>query len=308
MAGIVHVVMRLLLLSFITTGVNAGDGLIFTERAYDLTVPCEDDLVCFHIWKLSRRLLSDYVAIVSNGAIQTATSEDKDSKCTLQIKDLTAEDVGRHRCPKRPDVSSRTSPELNLMPGKTVTLQCILLSFLQNRHCYKALQVGLAWVDEAGAEIQEDSQHQIKQESPCNVILTVAFQSPPNRKFRCRATVGKQVQTSVELLVRVPALKGKGRGIVIDLKPGNQGGNRDTIGAAVGVVGCVVLAGLVALFVVNRRRRRSQLQDESCYTTSTNNVLNADDVVYADIMLPIDPDRVWVHEYESTEYACVQYK
>lgn len=32
------------------------------------------------------------------------------------------------------------------------------------------------------------------------------------------------------------------------------GGNQDLIGAAVGVVGCLVLVALVAVFIVNRRR------------------------------------------------------
>ncbi|TDH00257.1 hypothetical protein EPR50_G00186570 [Perca flavescens] len=69
---------------------------------------------------------------------------------------------------------------------------------------------------------------------------------PENKKFRSQATVGEQVQTSVELRVRVPALKGRGRGFIIDLEPENQG---------------------------------SQVPDESCNTASTNNVMNADDVI-----------------------------
>ena len=80
------------------------------ERAYDIKYPCEDS-VCFHIWQLSTSQTSDYVAIVSNGEIQTVTPEDEDSKCTLQIKDLTAEDVGRPRCQQRPDVFSSLSSE-----------------------------------------------------------------------------------------------------------------------------------------------------------------------------------------------------
>ncbi|XP_074471308.1 uncharacterized protein LOC141755894 isoform X2 [Sebastes fasciatus] len=292
MAGIVHVVMRLLLLlSLITSGVNGEDGLILAEQGFDISVPCEEESVCLYMWQLSTST-SDYIAIVRNGEIQTATSEYDDSKCTLEIKDLTAEDVGRHRCQQRPDFFSplNTSSELNLMSGKTLSLQCILLTYVEAGHFYTddLHQVRLAWVDEAGTEIQQDSQHQIKQESLCDVTLTVSLQSPDNRKFRCQATVGEQVQTSVEF----------------------PGGNQDVIGAAVGVVGCVALTALVALFVVNRRRTNSQLPDESSSTTSTNNGMNADDdVIYADIIFPVGPpDRVWVYECESTEYACVRYK
>ncbi|KAA8583208.1 uncharacterized protein LOC116706215 isoform X1 [Etheostoma spectabile] len=313
MAGVVHIVMRLLLLSFIATGLNGEDGPIFAQRAYSITVPCEEDLVCFHVWQLSTSQTSDYVAIVGNGEIQTAASLDEDSKCTLQIKDLTAEDVGRHRCQQRPNVFSphNTSPELKLMPGKTVSLQCILLTFVEEGHCRAQLhQVSLMWLDEAGNGVHEDSQHRIKQESLCAVTLTLTLQRPEDKKFRCQATVGEQVHISVELRVTVPALKGRGRGFIIDLEPKNQGGgsNQDMMGAAVGVVGCVVVTALVAFFVVKRRRTSSQVPDESCYTASTNNVMNADDVIYADIILPAASDRVWVDECESTEYASVRYK
>ncbi|XP_033504992.1 uncharacterized protein LOC117271027 [Epinephelus lanceolatus] len=302
----------LLLLSLITTGVIGDDGLICAERVYDITFPCEDNLVCFYIWQLSTSQSSDHIAIVSNGEIQTAASEDQGSKCTLQITDLTAEDVGHYRCQQRPDVFSSditptAMPELNLMPGKTVSLQCILLSYVEDGQCQTPLhQVSLTWVDEAGTEIQENSQHQIRKDSSCAVTLTVTLKSPKNKKFRCQATVDDEVQTSVELRVRVPALKGRGRGLFIELEPEDQGGNQDTIGVAVGVVGCLVLTVLVALFAVNRRRTSSQLPDESCYTISTNNIMSEEDVIYADIILPVAPDRVWVHE--STEYACVLYK
>lgn len=96
-------------------------------------------------------------------------------------------------------------PELNLMPGKTVSLQCILLSYIEDGQCQTPLhQVSLTWVDEAGTEIQEDSQHQIRKDSSCAVTLTVTLKSPENKKFRCQATVDDEVQTSVELRVRVP--------------------------------------------------------------------------------------------------------
>ncbi|XP_038582732.1 uncharacterized protein LOC119908885 [Micropterus salmoides] len=315
MAGIIHIVVRLLLLFSYVTGVNGKDGLIVAEQGYNIIFPCEEDLVCFHIWQLNTSKTSDYIAIVRNGQIQTAKSEDRDSKCTQQIKALTVEDVGRHHCQQKPDVISphnttSTPPELNLMPGKTVSLQCILLTYVKQGHCDTQLpQVSLTWVDESGTEIQEDSQHHIKYKSSCDITLTVNLQSPKNKKFRCQATVDEQVQTSVEMHVRDPALKGKGRGLIIELEPEKQAGNQSMISAVVGVVGCVALTALVAVFLVNRRRTSNQLPDESCDMTNTNNVMNEDDVIYADIILPVLPgsDSMRVHECESTEYACVRY-
>ena len=96
-------------------------------------------------------------------------------------------------------------PEINLIPGETVSLQCVLLAYLDEGLC-DTHQVSLMWVDEAGTEIQDDSQHQIIQKSACDITLTVTLQSPENKRFRCQATVDEQVQTSVELRVRIPGL------------------------------------------------------------------------------------------------------
>ncbi|XP_062266765.1 uncharacterized protein LOC133973129 [Platichthys flesus] len=313
MVATAHIVGTLILLSFIRPGVDGEDDLIFTQGGYEITFPCEEDIdvVCFHMWKLSGSQSQD-IGIVSNGEIESFKSVD--NSCTLRMEHLTTEDVGRHRCHERSNgLSTKTlisAPELKLLPGKTVSLQCVLLSFLENAHCLNGLDqlISLTWVDEADAEIQDDAQHQITHRPHCDVTLTVAFQSPKSLKFRCRATVNGRVQTSEELLVRAPAPKGKGRGLVIDLDSETQGSNHDTIGAAVGVAGFVVLAVVVAVFVLNRRRTNNQLPDEPFSDVNSTVVMDTDDVIYADIILPGGSDRVWVPDVEPTEYSCVQYK
>ncbi|XP_035807731.2 uncharacterized protein LOC118470852 [Amphiprion ocellaris] len=301
-------VMRLLLLSLIRAGVNGDDGLIPAERSHDITYPCGDD-VCYHVWHLSTDETSNDIAIVSNGKIQTSKLEDDESKCSLRIKDLTVEDVGSHRCQRRPNVhnTSPGAPVINLMARKTLFLQCVLLTFVERGHCFTEgqQQISLMWVDETGAQLQDDAQHQIEQLHSCEVTLTVTLQRPENKKFRCLVMAGGQVQTSVELRVRA---RGMGRGLVVELEPENQGHSQDTVGAAVGVVGCLVLTLLVAAFVVNRRRANSRLPDESRNTISTNNALNTDDVIYADIILPVGSDRVFVQQWDATEYACIRYE
>nr|XP_043904363.1 uncharacterized protein LOC122783648 isoform X1 [Solea senegalensis] len=338
MAGFVRVAKRLLLLllllPLITTGVAAEDGLISAVRAYDIAVPCEGDLVCFHIWQIDT-LDGEYIGIVSNGELQTAETEE--DKCNFQIQDITAEDVGRHRCQKRTNDFSlyNTAPVINLTPAKTVSLQCVFLSVVEKRYCLTKLRkrVSLMWVDEAGAEIQADSQHHIMQRSSCDITLTVTYQSPENMTFRCQATVARKVFTSVELQVRASglfitdplfahcrsmnnicffvAVTGKGRGLIYEIETEYQGYNRDTIGAVVGVVACVALTVAVAVFARRRRRTRTngQQHNESCSAqSSTCYAVNTGDVIYADIIHPSGSDRVWVHECESTEYASVQYK
>ncbi|XP_060908352.1 uncharacterized protein LOC132985150 [Labrus mixtus] len=281
MAEIVHTGIRLLLLllNVSTTSVSGEHGLTFPGRRYKIIYPCEQDVVCFHVWQFSSEETLDYIAIVSKGEIQTdPTLEDKDSQCTLQINDPTAEDVGRHHCKRRlsvlfPYTTLSAGPQVNLTPGKAASLQCILLTYVQQGHCYTQLlqqHVSLMWVDEAGDEIQRDSQHQIEQESECDTTLTVTFHSPVKKTFRCQATVGDQSLTSVAFRVRVPDPKGKGRVYVKDLEPQSPGSSQDTVGLTVGLVGCAVLSVLVAVYVVHKRRRSQQLPEESCYTNNVS--------------------------------------
>ncbi|KAM4522865.1 uncharacterized protein PAE49_002421 [Odontesthes bonariensis] len=299
MPGTVRFVMKLLLLSLIRTGVNGEDSLI-------LTYPCGKDF-CYNVWHLSA-IANSEIAIVCNGEIQTSAAQLDDSKCTYQIEDLTKEDVRHHRC--QPSPVSKAAATFILTPGKTLTLQCVLFTYFEQDHCYTPMQqeITLMWVDETGAQIHADSQHQIQQRSPCEVTLTLALQSPGRKKFRCQATVGEQSQSSAAVWVRVPGLTGSGRGFFVNPEKEHQGGNSDIIGGAVGVVGCVVLTALIAAFAVNRRRAGRQLPHEPCNTIDTNHVMYADDVIYADIILPVSSEAVQVQECETTEYACIRYK
>ncbi|KAG7240294.1 hypothetical protein INR49_027105 [Caranx melampygus] len=147
------------------------------------------------------------------------------------------------------------APVLNLLPAKPLSLQCVALTYVDLRRCSSS-GISLTWVDEAGVAIQEDTYHQINRRSLCNTTLTVSFQEPGTRRLRCQVAVDGEVQAAAELLVRSPVLRGKGRGLYIELEPEPQDSNQDVIGAAVGVAGCVVLTAVIALFFVNRRRRK----------------------------------------------------
>lgn len=90
------------------------------------------------------------------------------------------------------------------MPCKALSLQCVLLTYVEQGHCYTQQQqpVSLTWVDEAGTVIQEDSQYQIKHHSSCKITLAVSLQrTEKKKKFRCQAIVAEQTFTSLELTV-----------------------------------------------------------------------------------------------------------
>lgn len=94
------------------------------------------------------------------------------------------------------------------MPDETLSLQNILFTYPKQKHWYTQQQklIIQTWVDETDAQIQEDTQYQIKQLTACDITLTVTLQSPQNKTFRCWVIVDEQAKTSVELRVRVSGL------------------------------------------------------------------------------------------------------
>lgn len=92
------------LIYLLSLGIKAESPLIFDKQSYDITFPCEEDLVCFNIRHLRTSQISDYIAVVTNGKIQVAESEEENSKCTLQLEDNTYLDSEHHSCQKSPEV------------------------------------------------------------------------------------------------------------------------------------------------------------------------------------------------------------
>lgn len=212
----------------LSSGVQVSDPQLFADWGYEVSFPCEEDLVCFHTWRLNAKERTDYIAVVTNGKIQRGTSTN--SRCSLPVKN-----DGHHLCPKSQAVSNHNSeyghgtrprtvwvfaefischkyffflfalsaiPEINLTPGKTVSLQCVLL---QQGRC-SGQRVSLMWVDETGAEVQQDSYQQLTRDSACDTTLTVTVQSPGLKKFKCQMTVNQQFPTAVALWLRVSGL------------------------------------------------------------------------------------------------------
>lgn len=104
------------------------------------------------------------------------------------------------------------APDLDLMPGKTVSLECVFLTYVEQGHCYtqQKQRVNLLWVDEAGAVVRADSKLQIKQQSSCKITLSASLQRNEKKKFRCQAAVAGRILTSLELTIGTS-------GVIIDL-------------------------------------------------------------------------------------------
>lgn len=80
-------------------------GLTYDLRGYNVLFPCEEDYVCFHMWRVTTGRVDDDVVMLTNGNLQSAELEGGTSKCVLQIKDHSDEDY-YHVCHRSPGVSS----------------------------------------------------------------------------------------------------------------------------------------------------------------------------------------------------------
>ncbi|XP_056872816.1 uncharacterized protein LOC130516069 isoform X2 [Takifugu flavidus] len=295
-AGITRSPVRLLLFSLVMV---IRSSLLATGQKYELVFPCQEDLVCLRMWRLNQRSTADYIAVATAGLIK-ARSE-RSSECHLPIKEEKDQIV--EICTNGTQVPFAKKDVLNISLnwGKSASLQCVLLAY-GRRKCSEQ-KVRLRWLDEAGADMEAHSEHRVDRDSDCNVTLTVTFKSPGIKKLRCQVTANKESKTSVKLWVKVPALKGEGRAMVVvpgpDHKLPDAGGKRDIVSTAVGVAGCAFFIAAVAAFVVRRKRRTRNQQPGGSESTS-----NHDNMIYADLILPDSSVQMLVRE--DTEYACIQ--
>ncbi|XP_051908897.1 uncharacterized protein LOC127592295 isoform X1 [Hippocampus zosterae] len=326
-------VMRLLIFPLVITGINVdGDSL-------ELTFPCTNS-VCYHIWRFTQKSERIHVVLTSNGEMmQSARVESQEGKCTRKLERLTEDNIGLHYCKITDDAFTPQSepPVFKVAPGFDVSFHCTLLSFLTRTRCSKTrkFDVRLRWVDRTGQEISDNMHYRISQKSRCDVTLTVTLQTPGSEEFRCQAIVGEKSWTSAEMRVQVPVPKGRGKGRGdFNVKEVNPQGmelsplsfenalkmpnmpqksfvsifpidSHYKVGVVVAVLACAMLTALAAMFVVFRRRKAANLHDASCPAGIHDHV--ADDVIYADVVLPVGPDRVSFSQGQDTEYACIHY-
>lgn len=92
--------------------------LTYDQRIYKVVFPCEEDYVCFHMWRITTNKVDDDVAVVTNGNLRSAESEGGTSECVLSIKDHTDKDY-HHVCHLSPGVSTPYSGECRLVESHT---------------------------------------------------------------------------------------------------------------------------------------------------------------------------------------------
>lgn len=74
----------------LTVSSGSAGSLLFAGQIF-FAFPCQEDLVCFHMWRFNRRSPADYIAVAATGLFKTRL--DRSSECHLNITDQTDQTV-----------------------------------------------------------------------------------------------------------------------------------------------------------------------------------------------------------------------
>ncbi|XP_057678957.1 uncharacterized protein LOC130907652 [Corythoichthys intestinalis] len=255
--------------------------------------------VCYNIWTFEPK--RDIVIFTQE---QSKNADYR--QCTTYVR--TEDNRGLQYCKMQTeDAFTRQDgvPERKVAPGNTVSFRCVLLSSLMRNSCSRrSLEVRLTWLDLFDQQVRDNSSHLVQQTSACDATLSVTLEAPGIKAFKCQASDGTLVQNSAVMRVQVPAVKGKGRG-GFDSGVEPQDDNRYPGSVVAAVLVCTVLTALATIFVVMKRRKAAN-QVKASRPIATNDEV-ADDVVYADVVHSVGPERVSFCHGEDTEYASIRY-
>ncbi|XP_067264373.1 uncharacterized protein [Chanodichthys erythropterus] len=208
-----------------TSGVNETH--VFISSGEDVRLPCNNALSdCpSTTWIYNRFRHSGSVELI-NGGKKKKDSERHErlslgSDCSLNIKNVTKEDPGFYICRQFVNeqkqgtdahvylhvlhVSSSSSSQTEISPGRSVTLSCQLYSYY-GESCDRSVrseEIHLLWVNQAGVNLTTDSRYQISSSGLCIInLITTLLKEDDNREWRCRLTLRNQNKTSVTYTVK----------------------------------------------------------------------------------------------------------
>uniref|UniRef100_A0A3P9HNF7 Ig-like domain-containing protein n=1 Tax=Oryzias latipes TaxID=8090 RepID=A0A3P9HNF7_ORYLA len=207
----------LLLLSLHLSGVRSDDNTVFVyskvgDEALLLCSIASSD--CSSItWTFFRsgqvRFSKEVIQGQVNRSSEKASRLTVASNCSLILRDLALGDVGSYVCLEHErDVTtvylsilaiSSPSNIMELRPGGTVVLSCILSSYYDAGNCrqYSGGSFKLRWLAEEGTEMDNHSRHQLTERTHCNATLVLNLQKEDNgRRWRCQVeTKPGEIQT-----------------------------------------------------------------------------------------------------------------
>ncbi|XP_048042729.1 uncharacterized protein LOC125266263 isoform X2 [Megalobrama amblycephala] len=211
-----------------TSGVN--DAHVFISSGEDVRLRCNNALSDCNstTWIYNRFRHSVAVELITLGKKKKDTERHErlslGSDCSLNIKNVTKEDPGFYSCQQYVNdkqqgtdahvylhvlhVSSSSSSQTEISPGRSVTLSCQLYSY-DGESCDRWARSGeihLLWVNQSDVDLKTDSRYQISASGLCIINLTTTLlKEDDNREWRCRLTHRNQNKTSVRYTVKYSA-------------------------------------------------------------------------------------------------------
>ncbi|XP_038582498.1 uncharacterized protein LOC119908720 [Micropterus salmoides] len=258
----------------------------------DAILPCSSvsssNTTCSSVsWFYNRGPSLTFYDVVNGSVWQTSARAARlsvDSKCSLDIKNITAEDAGLYTCRQGMDFDkdlathlkvltiSPSPPDADPMSDGNITLECSLLRYSDLPPCQ---QNSIRWVNETGTVmLGEDVAYKLLGQKNCVSVLTVKRQSGHNRTYTCQY-VHKENNVEIEADY-TPFFTGNQPGI------SNSGSTDSTDWSPLSYVLLTLrIAGLILMIVITvqvirDRGKTNPLENE-------NNVNNDAEVQYENV-------------------------
>ncbi|XP_040921018.1 uncharacterized protein LOC121200039 [Toxotes jaculatrix] len=293
----------------------SGQLSLYHRPGHDVTLPCDRassaNSPCSNITWLYNRVQPQTFSEVKNGNVDQSSVRaarlSLDTRCSLLISNITAEDAGFYNCRLREGTVHDSSVNLNILTVSPsppdadltrdgeVTLECSLFRYSDSDPCVRQ---GLRWVNETGAELRS-VRDTVTSQMKCVSVLTVKLQSFHNRRFTCQFVDEKN-----KILIEADYT-------VIFTEPGSTDRTTDSsyviVGAVVGLV--VLLIVLVAVFIKCRKRTKvTEGVQKPVHTSTVSQDEPESDLTYVTVSHANQRASVQkqVREEENVTYAAVK--
>ncbi|XP_035986371.1 uncharacterized protein LOC118556300 [Fundulus heteroclitus] len=198
---------------------RSGDDVVLPCNSPSSSSPCS-----IVTWIYFRDTSSSSLLEVQDGKVDQSSPRaarlNVDSKCSLIINNITAEDAGAYACRFGSGTTFDGSVILSVLtispspPGadptkdEDFTLQCSLERYRGLGHCPEK---SLLWVDETGSELLgEGVGFKSGGQTGCDSNLTVKLQSSSNRRYTCQFVKNNTVKIEAHYTPVFKVIRGEG--------------------------------------------------------------------------------------------------
>ncbi|XP_073667735.1 uncharacterized protein [Paramisgurnus dabryanus] len=215
----------LIIFSSSLTGTTA-ETRVFRSSGENVSLPCINALsdCTSTTWNYNKHSSSAVVELIGLGIKNKNTERAEKlslgSDCSLNIYKTTEDDRGQYTCRQYVKdkqhgtdalvflyvlhVSSSSSSQTETKPGRSLTLTCQLLPYEDSGNTLVHSDgIQLFWVNQAGVNLQTDSEYQISRSGHCFIALSTTLQNEDNNtEWRCLVKKMKETKTSASYTVK----------------------------------------------------------------------------------------------------------